>query len=710
LNDVFARLPRDASGHFRLLFYTAVLRIVGYLHQLSDSAGRPGEAYIKEYPFLQSYQEELQACVPPETTWAGRIEWWGRELREWEDNCPVRLPLCALSKQLQLGDEDRLALMLIGIVEEDIRFGSLFAALQEPLPARRPSMGLLTALIADPLRAVSRDDVRGTVHRLTAAGYVVVENQTAPRADWVLRVPPALWEAVRGQVPDELSSTCRFHSRRDFPKLKRLVLDTSLLDRLCRLPTVMASGQVGAVILRGMAQSGRRTVMGSLARALRRDVLFYDRRVQPGASSTEDLWPLIGPLCMLTNALPVVEIDPPPGETVELPSLAGYRGPLGMILRREGGVSGPAVESAITLNLPLPNSEHRLSIWQRTLGERANGSLDEIASRFLLPLGNVHRAAGIAATYALLDRREEVTGEDARLACRSLNRATLDTLAQRLEVKGDWSQLIVNEVTASDLRDLERRCRHRERLLEHLGSGPCNAINRGVRALFNGPSGTGKTLAAKVLASVLETDIYRMDLASVVNKYIGETEKNLSQVLARAEELDVPLLIDEGDSLMANRTDVKSANDRYANLETNYLLQRLETYQGIIIVTTNAGRRIDSAFQRRFDAVIEFSPPDPGERLLIWQLHLPAAHEVSLELLEDVARQCVMTGGQIRNTALYATLLAVDQGRGGRVNSQDVESAVQREYRKAGASFPLHRGASPRGHQTALSNFLSDIG
>ena len=151
-------------------------------------------------------------------------------------------------------------------------------------------------------------------------------------------------------------------------------------------------------------------------------------------------------------------------------------------------------------------------------------------------------------------------------------------------------------------------------------------LNYGVRALFSGPSGTGKTLAARLLASALQMDLYRLDLSAVVNKYIGETEKNLNQIFARAEELDVILLLDEGDALLTQRTEVSNANDRYANLETNYLLQRLKSFEGILIVTTNAGDRIDSAFQRRMDVVISFPPPDATERWVIWQLHLPVTH------------------------------------------------------------------------------------
>jgi hypothetical protein len=699
----FAQLPPNAEGHFRLLFYTAIFHLSRYLRRLS---GLMDAAPLAPFPFLEGYVTELRSCVPEELEWDESLQWWREQAQAWEASCSARLPLRALAEHLSLSYEELITLMLAGLVEEDIRFGSLFAALQEPLVARRPCLGLLAALTADPARGSELGEAWQSARRLMDAGLVIAENQSAPRAEWILRVPPQLWESMRARAPQRLSPECTLSSRHEFPPLKELALDPPLHDRLRRLPAVLKRGQIGAVILRGMENSGRRTIMGSLARALRRDLLFYDRRTRPDAA--QDLWPMMGALCALTGAFPVIALDPAPGETVEAPPLAGYHGPLGVIMRLEGGVSGPALEQTLTLTLPAPTPEHRQSIWRRSLGARADGDLSEIVDRFLLPLGNVHRAAGIATAYASLEGHQTVTPQDVQLACRSLNRQALDTLAKRLEVAGDWSDLIVNEVTAADLRDLELRCRHRERLLKHLGAGFHNSVNCGVRALFNGPSGTGKTLAAKILAAVLSMDIYRLDLASVVNKYIGETEKNLSQLLARAEELDVLLLIDEGDALMANRTDVKSANDRYANLETNYLLQRLETYQGIIVVTTNAGNRIDAAFQRRFDVVIEFNPPDPFERLLIWQQHLPAAHYVSSAYLQEIAQQCALTGGQIRNAALYAALLAVDVGLDEHVYDSDVAAAVQREYRKTGGSCPLNRPARANGHHAELTRFLEE--
>lgn len=191
---------------------------------------------------------------------------------------------------------------------------------------------------------------------------------------------------------------------------------------------------------------------------------------------------------------------------------------------------------------------------------------------------------------------------------------------------------------------MQQRCHYREKLLDHLGPAFKNASNCGVRALFTGRSGTGKTLAARILAAELGMDIYRVDLASIVNKYIGETEKNLNKVLTRAEALDVILLLDEGDSLLGGRTEVKNANDRYANLETNYLLQRLEHYQGIILVTTNLSDNIDKAFQRRMDIVIPFLQPQMEQRRAIFQLHLPADHQIEDHFLEKAANYCNLTG------------------------------------------------------------------
>jgi SpoVK/Ycf46/Vps4 family AAA+-type ATPase len=272
-----------------------------------------------------------------------------------------------------------------------------------------------------------------------------------------------------------------------------------------------------------------------------------------------------------------------------------------------------------------------------------------------------------------------------------LNRQALDNLAARLEPRGDWSELAVAAETQRELVDLEARCRYRESLPASVGPALAAQLTPGVRALFAGPSGTGKSLAARLLAAALGMDLYRLDLSAVVNKYNGETEKSLNQVFTLAEELDIILLLDEGDALLTQRTAVQTSNDRYANLETNYLLQRLESFEGILIVTTNAPDRIDGAFRRRMDVVVDFGPPGPPERWAIWQSHLPPSHAIDGGLLNEVAARCTLTGAQIRNAVLHASLLATEERDV--IRGAHIEAAVQREYRKAGGVCPLRRAA-----------------
>jgi hypothetical protein len=513
-----------------------------------------------------------------------------------------------------------------------------------------------------------------------------------------------LWDVLRGEVAPHPAPWCQYHPPEAFPLLRELIFSAEFLERLERMPALVQTGKAQAIVLRGMQGSERLEVLGAMARTLGRgvvEVIAAPLKVGEGGEIEPRQWTLLGPLCTMSRSLPVLTYDLSPGETVELSTLPGYRGPVGVLMGFEGGLRGTVAERALTLSLPMPQAAQRLQHWQQALAGHTVMDLAEISARFHLPGGYIRQAGGLAMAQAALQRRETIHMGDIQHACRALNRQLLDTLAARLEVDGSWDRLVVSEATVAKLLELERRCRYREKLLDHLGPAFGSAGNRGVRALFTGASGTGKTLAARLLAAELGMDLYRVDLGAVVNKYIGETEKNLHRVLSRAEELDVILLLDEGDALLGNRTEVKSSNDRYANLETNYLLQRLENYQGIVVVTTNDGQNIDSAFQRRMDVVVHFVPPSLQERWAIWQLHLPRDHAVDSLYLEQVATRCAMTGGQIRNAALHATLLAVDDGS--RVVTHcHVEQAVQSEYRKAGALCPLHDPMhEPRSHEEA---------
>ncbi len=569
------------------------------------------------------------------------------------------------------------ALIAAGLIESDIRFGALFAALQSPLPSRRPCIGLLGWLLAGP--DDSTEDVVGACHDLVHRGLLIVDNPADPRSEWVVRVPVPVWDLVTAGRCDPATLPAPLRLRTAFPPLLDVAVGHDLTGMLARAPDLLRDAGLSAVVVRGPRGSGRTTLLGSVAATLGLDVLVYE------GDPADAAWQVFAALASLWDVLPVVRCDPGPGETLTLPAMPGCAQPLGVVAGASGGLAGPPLEHALTLTLSPCGPEDRRLLWGAGGLTDADADLDEIAERFLLTPGNIRRAAPLARIQAAAAGRHRVTVDDVAAATRTLRRQELETLATALDPLPPRDCPILGPAALDELDTLVSRCRHRERLA--FGAAASHPPNRGVRALFTGASGTGKTLAARHLAALLHLDLYRVDLAAVVNKYIGETERNLDRVLSRAEELDIVLLLDEGDALMTRRTEVANANDRYANLETNFLLQRLETFAGIVVVTSNSPGRIDPAFLRRIDVTIDFTPPDVEQRWQIWSAHLPGDHDVDPLLLTEVSQRCSLTGGQIRNAALHAMLLSLDAGRP--VSSDDLVESVRREYRRIGATYPL---------------------
>jgi hypothetical protein len=643
----FASLPRTAATHFQLHFFGAALRL----------RERAPEA---RFEFLRDY------CADADRAGLGAAEAWDAALREWED--AFALPLQRLMTAAGLDRDALHALFLAGLAEEDARFGSVWEAFTgHPCP----TSGLLHAWWP-----ASRAGLR----RLAELGLVESAAAEASRADSPLRVPPVTWDAIRGDAPDALAPWARRLPRATLPESGELILAPPLLEAVRRAPAVLASGAAGAIVVRGPAAGGRRTVLGAIARAAGRGLLQIS-----GLTDGDPRWRQVGPLATLLDALPAVVVDVASGETAHVPAPDGWDGPLGVVAGRRGGVAGPGVERAVTLTLDVPGPAERARHWAVALGGEADAAA--LAGRLRMTGGNIRRSASLARAEAALAGRERPDAGDVARGARALHGRLLDTLAVRVPTETDWDGVAVRPETMRELRLLEARCRHRERVGATVGAAAASGLTAGVRALFTGASGTGKTLAARTLAGVLGIDLYRVDLATVVNKYLGETEKNLDRLLSRAEEADAALLLDEGDALMTRRTEVQTSNDRYANLETNFLLQRLESFEGILLVTSNAGERIDGAFRRRMDFVVDFGPPDELERWAIWQLHLPGAHAVDDDLLGNLAARCALTGGQVRNAVLHASLLALEGP--GTIASEHLEAAVRREYAKAGWVCPL---------------------
>lgn len=336
----------------------------------------------------------------------------------------------------------------------------------------------------------------------------------------------------------------------------------------------------------------------------------------------------------------------------------------------------------VRMEVAKPGPEEQRNLWRRCLGTEAaalNGRLDAITSQFHLGSDHIQ----LASRIALSEARGADNGADFAgilwKACCSLARPAMEDLAMRIDALATWEDLVLPPLQTQILRDVAMQVKHRARVYEEWGFGNRSNRGLGISALFSGPSGTGKTMAAEVLARELGLDLYRIDLSSVVSKYIGETEKNLRRVFDAAEGGGAILLFDEADALFGKRSEVKDSHDRHANIEVSYLLQRMESYRGLAILTTNLKSSLDTAFLRRIRFIVQFPFPDATHREEIWRRIFPQQAPLGDLNFQQLARLNV-AGGNIKNIAMSAAFIAADQDEA--LNMRHLMQAAKNEYTK----------------------------
>ena len=334
----------------------------------------------------------------------------------------------------------------------------------------------------------------------------------------------------------------------------------------------------------------------------------------------------------------------------------------------------------ITLDIPSLTATEQREIWSQILGHRAgqlNGAIEILVSQFDLTRATIESACA-----------EAIAQNDANLenalwdSCRAQSRPRLQGLAQYIPPCATWEDLILPEPHKQVLHQIATHVRQRTTVYDTWGFAKKGARGLGISALFAGLSGTGKTMAAEVLAGELRLDLYRIDLSAVVSKYIGETEKNLRQVFDGAESSGAILLFDEADALFGKRSDVKDSHDRHANIEVSYLLQRMETYRGLAILTTNLPDALDRAFLRRIRFIVEFPFPDASQRVEIWQRVFPDGMPLALDRTQDFKKlaRLNVAGGNIRSIAMNAAFLAAQENQN--LTMKHLHQATQGEYLK----------------------------
>jgi AAA+ superfamily predicted ATPase len=478
-----------------------------------------------------------------------------------------------------------------------------------------------------------------------------------------------------------------------------VVLPAAALAALDALVPRIGSPAPLAVVVRGPRGSGRRAAAHRLARALGRPLVVIPIPALI-ALETRTRTPLLGQAlaaARLRAAVPLL------GDADALYDERGDVAPEhidaiahvpGLVIAASSGRGGHLELRRPQLGVALPRTElgDRERAWRTALAPHGMGDdAIELAARYVIGPGAIADVIGEAARYAsaaggTVDRDALEASVGRRLSLR------LGTYGAVVHRKARFTELVLPDDVIDTLRDMIAMVRERSQILERWGFQRHLGISRGVAGLYSGEPGTGKTMAASVVASELGLELVRIDLSAVVSKYVGETEKNLGQIFDEAQDAHAMLLFDEADSLFGKRTELKTAQDRFANLEVNYILQRMESFDGVSVLTTNAESSIDPALQRRLNFRIRFPEPEVDEREQLWRQLLPPQAGLHDGVdFHALAERFEMTGGYIKNAVVRAAVIAARAGRG--LTSDDLWMGAHHEYVEMGKVMPqLPRG------------------
>lgn len=549
---------------------------------------------------------------------------------------------------------------LAGEIESSHLVTLVVSALQAPAATARPSVHLCVSM-SQVLFGSAALDTEDILEMPLVRSRILRLDDKLPVPLRALRIHPSLWAVLCGHDPGWKNCTPLVDGN-------TALLPEALRKDLPYVAGLIADQRIRGLVVRGNPGSGRDIVATELAAALGRRAM----------SVPVEQWrdePALGEAARYANWLPVLRPQLGPGEACTPPQHTNC--PVVILLGTDGAV---AARDYLGMQIGVPRQSERSELWRQQLGRKPLA--EEIAANALLSGSDIVK---VALSAQLIAGRcgEKLAAPHITAARRELGADQLRQLAQIEDRTVTDDAIVLSPQVAAGLEHIVERTRRRESMWSGLGPTLQASRTSGVRAMFVGESGTGKTLAASHVATRLGAPLYRVDLSAVMNKYIGESEKNLANLLDHAAASDVLLLFDEADSIFGRRSDGGDTGERYANMLTNFLLTRIEHHPGVVLLTTNSRDRIDEAFMRRLDRIIDFPLPAFEQRLQLWQKHL-GDRGPGEETYRTLASYCDFAGGQIRNVVLSAAVSSVGES----ITTEHLVEGLIIEYRKIGRELP----------------------
>ncbi|CAB1062412.1 ATPase, AAA family [Olavius sp. associated proteobacterium Delta 1] len=618
------------------------------------------------------------------------------------------LRLEQLKKLFGLSSFDLDILMLCLAPELELHYEKLYAYLQDDVTRKRPSVDLVLSLLCSSFKS------KLTMRKYFAPSAPLIKYRLVYLfSDPSHLQPPLISKYVKldDRVvnfllgSNEIDGRLAVHSRLCSPRasLEDLQLPPPVKDRLLQLVDGKDPTEKGAIFyFQGPYGVGKQTTAEALCREVGIRLLSVDVEslINDRDMTFETAVNLVSRESLLQNAAlywdnfdALLADDKRAALQVLFRSLKERRGLAFLAGDRTWEPMDALHESPFfRIKFPRPRYSDRLELWHKSLNGdtplETDVGVEDLANKFRFSGGQIQDAVATARNLARwrTPHNGKVNMEDLYDACRAHSNHKLAQLSRKIKPPDTWSDIVLPADQLAQLREITKQVKYQHKVYGDWGFDRKLSLGKGLTVLFHGPPGTGKTMAAGIMANELQLDLYKIDLSTVVSKYIGETEKNLSKIFKEAEASNAILFFDEADALFGKRSEVKDAHDRYANIEIAYLLQKMEEYEGITILATNLMQNVDEAFVRRIRFIVEFPFPKEAYRLRIWQVIWPRNTPLSPEVdLSFMAEQFELAGGAIRNIALNAAFFAAENGRS--VTMQHLIQATRREFQKMGKLF-----------------------